>query len=574
MTNPSSRIPPPSRRHTRRQAAATASEAIHRQVAGNDSEMPTNTENPSGQENNQLVTSQTPPPFPHFSTLSTDNREQESVINTLREETSEDRTGSDLTTWISLQIPATLLFSEHVWYHIRLFTVTYQFLKIREVRFDPQSRETLMTQVAKALYCGEDLDHCLTFLQNKSVIGNPSASAQNYNHNSSRTNTSDPHDSARKVVSSLSQRFQSSRQFSGSENLQNVLTSYRYATKDLHLSEDQKLQYLHHLFRDDALVFYQNNVEGKCDSFQDAITRIEAEFNPLSRQMQVYRSLRSLSFHTFENQASNLTDALDKLNFFILNEANQVPSHHRNEENKVEFLRDAVTGCQWAREVLIQTSNSPIQYQQLLARLHGAITAGEASNDKADKLFPTHYTTGQKMYGRNPRHNRPSHELRFQHGSRPHQYRQNNYDRHPNQRRPPFQKQMNCWNCGSVGHILKDCRKPHNVSDITSRKLSYYNRRFPNQQNKVVRRVLYELASQMDTPDSDSCEQAFPTPQYSEHDPEEEEGHLTETNEEATLEQDVGSFSLQDEPELIDTLLTSSENHQENPQLYETLQDF
>lgn len=86
-------------------------------------------------------------------------------------------------------------------------------------------------------------------------------------------------------------------------------------------------------------------MQGKCSSFEEVVKRVETEFICLPRQIQIYLFLQSLPFSTFEQKSSSMTEALEKLNSNILNNSNQVLSQHRNEETKVDFLRDAVTGC-------------------------------------------------------------------------------------------------------------------------------------------------------------------------------------------------------------------------------------
>ena len=50
------------------------------------------------------------------------------------------------------------------------------------------------------------------------------------------------------------------------------------------------------------------------------------------------------------------------------------------------------------------------------------------------------------------------------------------------------------------------CRKPRDVAAITRRKLEEYNKKRPHGAHENVRRVLYELATQL--PPDDGCEPA------------------------------------------------------------------
>lgn len=55
--------------------------------------------------------------------------------------------------------------------------------------------------------------------------------------------------------------------------------------------------------------------------------------------------------HLLQN-SSSASEVLEKLNSAILNHENQIIFHDKNEETKVEFLRDAIRGCSCHTEFL------------------------------------------------------------------------------------------------------------------------------------------------------------------------------------------------------------------------------
>lgn len=124
------------------------------------------------------------------------------------------------------------------------------------------------------MYSVEDLESCLSHLQNSLSIIDASLPSDSGNINPLGINTFYDHDTLQKIVSALSQIFHSQKLFSGSDNLQNALIAYRSTAKDFQISEKDQLQYFHHLFHDEPLAFYQNSEEVKFISFAEAIKRI------------------------------------------------------------------------------------------------------------------------------------------------------------------------------------------------------------------------------------------------------------------------------------------------------------
>lgn len=125
----------------------------------------------------------------------------------------------------------------------------------------------------------------------------------------------------------------------------NYIVSYKYTCQDMLLNEEQKLNYLYYLLKDDALTSIQNEIEKKCSTLQDAITETENEFSPQTQQKQMYRELKSLDHEIFQKDYRSPSAAFSKPNSQILNNAHQNLKHHRNEATKTDFLRDAVLRC-------------------------------------------------------------------------------------------------------------------------------------------------------------------------------------------------------------------------------------
>lgn len=68
---------------------------------------------------------------------------------------------------------------------------------------------------------------------------------------------------------------------------------------------------------------------------------------------------------------------------------------------------------------------------------------------------------------------------------------------HKNKKHSDSTRTFSCWNCGSTDNLLNPCPMPKNLPAITFSRLNYYGQRHPGQQSRVLKRVLFELASQI-----------------------------------------------------------------------------
>lgn len=74
-------------------------------------------------------------------------------------------------------------------------------------------------------------------------------------------------------------------------------------------------------------------------------------------------------------------DALNQLNYHILQNFHQVPLHRRNDKAIAKLLRDSVFGFHWDREKLIETEKSECSYNKTIATLHSSITTEKAKRE-------------------------------------------------------------------------------------------------------------------------------------------------------------------------------------------------
>ncbi len=71
---------------------------------------------------------------------------------------------------------------------------------------------------------------------------------------------------------------------------------YDLVPRDFHLSPHGKRQYVHNLFRGEALRYYYAEVKPIGNSYPDVITKIKSLFNSMSKQQCVQAGLSGLSF--------------------------------------------------------------------------------------------------------------------------------------------------------------------------------------------------------------------------------------------------------------------------------------
>lgn len=480
--------PPPRRTYPTRIEGSLASAKIKSLALIEDSDSEMDEKADKGQASTSTMGTQQLPN--RFLTIATRNADQIAVCETFSDAYDTELEGEMVCKFVANLLPVGLLCRRSVLCHPRLFMIIYQFLQSRKIQFDSRSSYPMAIEIVRAVYSEDifernfkSLELSLNVCENHPENNNQTPDKSSENDHRHKYTERDEEETSRKLVNNLSQRFSSKKQFSGTENLHNYVAAYKYAIRDLNLSNSESLDYLHYLFKDNALIFYQDQIEGQYHDFDRAIDRIEEEFNPSSRQYQLYRTMRSLNIKTFSQ--NGLTEGLDKLNQYILNNSSRIPIQYRNDTAKMEFLRDAVSSCEWARVVLVSTAYKETNYQELLSRLHAAvitdISAGKNSGHQNSE-FATHYTSGQRMYGNRNRN--------FQ----PNRAKQRSYPK-VQQNRFNSNKSRSCWNCGLTTHTLYECKKPFDMKEIVKRRLEFYSKRHPHKENQVLKRVLYEVST-------------------------------------------------------------------------------
>jgi hypothetical protein len=124
----------------------------------------------------------------------------------------------------------------------------------------------------------------------------------------------------------------------------------------------QQFNYLHHLFDGEAERFFRSNVMESFNSFSEACSLMQQEFNSLSRQSRVRKHLQNLQIGEVLNRKKvKVAEALEELRELITKLAPQGPKTHCSDEAKVQYLYQAVVGASWEKASLSasQSFNHP-----------------------------------------------------------------------------------------------------------------------------------------------------------------------------------------------------------------------
>lgn len=82
-------------------------------------------------------------------------------------------------------------------------------------------------------------------------------------------------DSNEEISSPFFQKVSFNKQFSKLQVLHSHTIAYKYATRNFSLIKEKWTICIHYLFRDDALIFYEGEIEGNFTSLGDALRRIQ-----------------------------------------------------------------------------------------------------------------------------------------------------------------------------------------------------------------------------------------------------------------------------------------------------------
>lgn len=98
-------------------------------------------------------------------------------------------------------------------------------------------------------------------------------------------------------------------------------------------SKEEKFKYSPHLFKDDALIIYQSEIEGNHSKLDDTVSQMEREFNIILKQQHICRERNAPWTEKFKESTTSMVQPLDNLNPYTLNYAQLLTSHKRKKDN-------------------------------------------------------------------------------------------------------------------------------------------------------------------------------------------------------------------------------------------------
>ena len=240
----------------------------------------------------------------------------------------------------------------------------------------------------------------------------------------------------------------------------------------------------------DATRFYLDSVFPHVQTFNHPVELIGQEYNSSVQLNRVNNVLNTPPLRKLcENQDEG--EELSKVYKIITNLAPKVPRSHRWNAPKIEFLRNAVVGFDWATEPLSRIATQNLSFQQLYGELEVAHQL-----DKEAKLA----VLGEKVgSARSTRDNDESNIacILYQ-GQRRYAFRNKAGNKFfdSSQKKNKFDPLtiMGCFNCGDPSHMLQDCMKDVGLVNAAKRRLEYMEKCTGKKRNAHA--VLFALCYQ------------------------------------------------------------------------------
>lgn len=313
------------------------------------------------------------------------------------------------------------------------------------------------------------------------------------------TSAPDTH-SQYKIAQGISMRFKDKdSKFSGAlgERWMDYVAEYQQVARDFGLSASQRKQYLHNLLRDDAKRFYLDRIDNDVSLYSEAVRLIEDEYNSIVRQNRVKNFLSSLRISGYTKEGMDELAALEKVYKIVTKLSSQVPSAYRGETHKIEFLRNATVGYDWATQPLSRVATHNLSFQQLYGELEFQLhlareakianvrdkVSGRSAADQDESNVPGILYQGPSRYARSQKNL----------GS----WRSSATGREPSDRQKfhPLTV-MGCFNCDDPGHMINQCPKPVDLTKAAKRKMEYLSKKTGRTRNAHM--VLFELCQQLE----------------------------------------------------------------------------
>lgn len=173
---------------------------------------------------------------------------------------------------------------------------------------------------------------------------------------------------ASKVMSRYSQDRQ---RFGGStqDNWTMSLAKYERMASELGMSPAQKLQLIHHMFRDDAEHFYYDELQD-VPSWEEMVQILDKRYNGPARQQSIIDEVRTMTIQDFAAGSEHEGNLLQRLARGIERLVPQCISGRNGDQDKQDALYYAIRSCEWSSGPITSLSTQADKpYKQFLDEL-------------------------------------------------------------------------------------------------------------------------------------------------------------------------------------------------------------
>lgn len=275
------------------------------------------------------------------------------------------------------------------------------------------------------------------------------------------------------------------------EALHEYVAEYQQVAHDYKLSAEQQLLYLHNLFGGKAKRFYDAHVYENVHSLQEAVAKMNEQYNTPIQQNEVKNQLAALRVSTFVAAGMTEKAALRAVYDTLSRLSPQLAPIHRAEVHLVSFLRGAVVGESWAEGPLERMATDEPNVQQLFLQLDAALGLKEEGRVAAAKDVTVQESTlsqpgtaavmhtGQGMYAY-PKRAIGATSVRPRTAVGPAvETPRAGASSAVGGTRPRFDplSVAGCFNCDHPGHTVRQCPLPVDLAKAAQRKLAYYEKK-------------------------------------------------------------------------------------------------
>lgn len=306
-----------------------------------------------------------------------------------------------------------------------------------------------------------------------------------YRKQTDKTHRDQAKPSNSRVCHDISQRFKDrENKYGGTdeEDLSEFLSVYDTVSIDYELTDNQKLQFMHNLFKRQALRFFNTTARSSARTYEQAKELMVEQFNSENVRSRVLNQLQSIRFVTYVRSEGSRTKALSVMSNYIQNQSTKCPLTHQEEAHRVGFLKRAIIREPWARPI-IREVNEKNRYQEFYQDFANALQLEEEIDQSAQSskrsILPVDLKGKPEIFFNQPRYAKQIAGIFFS----------------------GYQHDNRYWNCGKRVHTHHKCSQRPNPVKIAAAKAIFLEKKISQKFRKPgmssSKQVLFELAEEM-----------------------------------------------------------------------------